>query len=138
MSCHSIKSTSSKHNHIILLPYWSTWIWKSKLGLHAITHYMWQSTNKKNNIILWKLSSIQMKILSDIACNLNSNTLNGIQIWLRWNLCGIKLNWREIICILVKNILKICSWQWYGKKLWKYIFPFLFIGELTKQILVWN
>jgi hypothetical protein len=32
------------------------------------------------NYILWKLSSIQMKILNDIACNLNSNTLNGIEI----------------------------------------------------------
>jgi len=89
---------------------------KGKLGLHAIKHYMWQSINKKKDFILWKLSSIQMKILNDIACNLNSNTLNGIQIWLHWNLFGIKLNWREIRCKLVKNILEICSWQWYWEK----------------------
>jgi hypothetical protein len=86
-----------------------------------------------------------MKILNDIACNLNSNTLklnsntlNGIQIWLHWNLFEIKLNWREIRCKLVKNILKICSWQWYWRKTLKrhnfdkYTFPFLFIGELIK------
>jgi hypothetical protein len=60
-----------------------------------------------------------MKILNDIACNLDSNTFNGIQIWLHWNLFGIKLNWREIKYKLVKNILKICSWQSYWKKTFK-------------------
>jgi hypothetical protein len=48
-----------------------------------------QSFDEKNELILWKLSSIWMKILNDIACNLNliliqfqlnSNTLNEISI----------------------------------------------------------
>jgi hypothetical protein len=48
-----------------------------------------QSIDEKNELIFWKLSSIWMKILNDIACNLNliliqfqlnSNTLNEISI----------------------------------------------------------
>jgi hypothetical protein len=48
-----------------------------------------QSIGEKTKLILWKLSSIWMKILNDIACNLNliliqfqlnSNTLDGISI----------------------------------------------------------
>jgi hypothetical protein len=30
-----------------------------------------QIVNGKNELILWNLSSIQMKMLNDIACNLN-------------------------------------------------------------------
>jgi hypothetical protein len=36
------------------------------LGLCIATNYQWQSTNGKK-IILWKLSSIQMKLLDDIV-----------------------------------------------------------------------
>jgi hypothetical protein len=32
---------------------------------------LWQSKNEKNELILWKLNSIQMKLLNDIAFNLN-------------------------------------------------------------------
>jgi hypothetical protein len=51
--------------------------------------------------------------LNDIACNLNSNTLklnsntlNGIQIWLHWNLFEIKFDWTKIRCKLVKKYWK--------------------------------
>jgi len=43
-----------------------------KIELWVIAHYYWQSTNiGKNVLILWKLNSIQMKVLNSIACNLN-------------------------------------------------------------------
>jgi hypothetical protein len=59
-------------------------------GLYVIMHYQWLSTNGKNQLILWKLNSIWMKILNDIA----------YAIWIDWNSIQIlKLNW-----IQLKNI----------------------------------
>jgi len=43
-----------------------------KIELWVIAHYQSQSINVgKNVLIMWKLNSIWMKILNDIACNLN-------------------------------------------------------------------
>jgi hypothetical protein len=49
--------------------------------LHTTNHN--QSTDEKNESILWKLSFIQMKILKAIACNLNWIELDWIQIHIR-------------------------------------------------------
>jgi hypothetical protein len=38
---------------------------------HFGVYYWWQSIDGKNELILWKLSYIWMKILNDIACNDN-------------------------------------------------------------------
>jgi hypothetical protein len=82
-----------------------------KLGLENIMINWW-----KKWIDFVKINSIWMKILNDIACNLNwihfefnliqilkfkSNTLYPIQIQLRRN--GMQIG---------AKILKICSWLW--------------------------
>jgi hypothetical protein len=93
-------------------------------------------TTNDDQLILWKLSSIRMKIFYDIACNLNwnelnLNTLNGIwielnpistkfncnsTIRLRFNWVELKFNWRKYLgCKLVK-LLKTYSWIWCWKK----------------------
>ncbi len=45
---------------------------KCQLGLHATTHYEWQSMDEKNELILWKLSFIQMNLFNDMVWNLKS------------------------------------------------------------------
>ncbi len=37
----------------------------------CFAQYKWWSIKEKDELILWKLSFIQMKILNDITCNLN-------------------------------------------------------------------
>ncbi len=37
---------------------------KCQLGLHATTHYQWQLMDEKNELILLKLSFIQMNLLN--------------------------------------------------------------------------
>jgi len=61
----------------------------NELGLHIVLHYKWEWNDEKNVLILWKLISIWMKILNDIACN-----LNGIQIPLNWIV--FTFDWIEI------------------------------------------
>ncbi len=53
------------------------------LGLCIATNYQWQSTNGKK-IILWKLSSIQMKLLDDIV----------FTTWIQFN--TIEVHWIEL------------------------------------------
>jgi hypothetical protein len=101
------------------------------------------STND-DQLILWKLSSIRMKIFYDIACNLNWNGLNlnsyiefkyikwnlnwielnsnstkfnyNSTIRLRFNWVELKFNWREYLgCKLVK-LLNTYSWIWCWQK----------------------
>jgi hypothetical protein len=45
-------------------------------------NYQWWSINEKK-LILWKLSYIWMKILNDIACNLN---------WVEFKIFNLNLN----------------------------------------------
>jgi len=67
----------------------------TKLGFYVVGHYKWKWNGEKVGLILWKLSSIWMKILNGTACNFNwsqilksnSNTLNIVQI--------LKLNWTK-------------------------------------------
>ncbi len=76
-----------------------------KLGLYLVTQYQWQRNDENddefNELMMWKLSSIWMKILNDATqkCNwiqmqfdldwiqINSNSIDSIQKQI-----GIKLN----------------------------------------------
>jgi hypothetical protein len=66
------------------------------LGFHVATHYQRWSIDTKKELIWWKLSSIWMKILNDIECN--------VQIELKRNRMQIGA-----------KVLKIYSWQWCWK-----------------------
>jgi hypothetical protein len=72
--------------------------------------------NVKNELILWKLSSIQMTILNDLCVQieLNSNIFIEfdliIELW-------FKFNWRKLRCKLVEKVSKLYSWvQCFKKK----------------------
>jgi hypothetical protein len=78
------------------------------------THYQWLSINGKNELILWKVSSIwihiqwhcmQLKLNWIYILKINSNTLNGIQMWLNLNFIIEKKG-----CKLVQKVLKIYIW----------------------------
>jgi hypothetical protein len=62
------------------------------------------------------LSSIQMKILNDIACNL-------ILIQIDWIECKFNSIEREMGCKLMYKVLRICLWLWCWKKYSQYIHP---------------
>jgi hypothetical protein len=72
----------------------------NNLAFHVVVHYYWWIIDEKNELILWKLSVIWIKILNNIAYNLNwirkfkfiLNTLNGIQIQLPLDSFGFQLN----------------------------------------------
>ncbi len=74
------------------------------------------SINGKKELILWKLSSIQMKILNEIACNLNSIQFNSNSIEEKWD------------TKLLQKILKICYDYGVGKK--KTSFHSLYLGSV--------
>jgi hypothetical protein len=90
--------------------------------------------------ISWNLSSIQIKILNDIMCNLNwiefklflnwiqifklnSNTLNEIKIQLTRN--GMQIGAKDVENLRRTMVLKRKKLQ-KDAYIWKYIFPFLF------------
>jgi hypothetical protein len=56
------------------------WLFALYIARHL---YRWQPIDEENDLILWKLNFIQMKILNGIACNL-------IRIGF------LELNWIEI------------------------------------------
>jgi hypothetical protein len=64
--------------------------------------------DEKTKLILWKLSSIQMRILNEIACN-----LNWFPIQQR---IKIQLNWKKMKWKLAENLLKIFLWRWCWKR----------------------
>jgi hypothetical protein len=89
--------------------------------------------DEKNELILWNLSSIRMKIFNDIRCSLNwigLKFMNWIQIhWLVFELnlrinstkfnstIGFQFNCnlKEMGCKLLKKVLKIYLWIWCWK-----------------------
>ncbi len=62
-------------------------------------HYQWSWTNEKNNqLILWELSSIDMKIVNEIVCNLNWIKVQFISIQIRkLNLNKIEIKFLNLI-----------------------------------------
>jgi hypothetical protein len=50
-------------------------------GLYIARHlYKWQLIDEENDLILWKLNYIQMKILNGIACNFDWNWISWIEL----------------------------------------------------------
>jgi len=90
----------------------------------------------KNELILWKSNSIEMKIFNDLVCNLNwiefkfnSIPIKLISISIQLNLIQ-QLNFNSIekmACKLVEKVLKFNHDYGVGKKIkFKYTFPCFF------------
>ncbi len=93
--------------------------------------HMSMTTDEKLELILWKLSSIQMKILNDIASNLK---------WIKF--IKFELNWGEMGYKLVYKVLKIYLMTMVEKQNFEKTYirenTFPFIWELAKQIPISN
>ncbi len=105
------------HFHIgkypLKLVIWQKWVQLNKvlrifsyLGFMIFCKMKWW----KFELMLWKLNSIQMEILNDIACNFDwiENKFKFLN-WIFKNWVEFKFHWRETKCKLVHKVLKICS-----------------------------
>jgi hypothetical protein len=91
-----------------------------------------------NELILWKLSYIQLKILNDIACNLNWIIQFNQFKFLNW----IHIQLKKKKCILVEKVLKkfnefmVLKTKTFEKKLIeKNTFPCHFTWKWAKYII---
>ncbi len=120
----------------------------NKLGLHIVLHFKWEWNDEKNVLILWKLISIQMKILNDIACNLHWIELCSHLIELKQNqICCMEFkshcielnsnsfeykwnaNWWTIYWKYANHFHHLGLWCWkkansWKSHIWKDTFPF--------------
>jgi hypothetical protein len=105
------------NNGKVIISIYICWGFNTKEKFHMIHHpmnlfnYQWWSINGKK-LILWKLNHNWMKILNDIACNLNWIELKKInlnlnklkEIWLKR--IGMQISEESIENLLVNMVLE--------------------------------
>jgi hypothetical protein len=110
------------------------------LELCIVAHYQWIWNYEKNGLILWKLISIWLKILNNIACNLNwielgfnwtkLKFLNSIQIQLKKNKMQIGalwkiMKWHMWICLFIS--MSMNWWKEWSGQTWNVFIYNVFI-----------